>query len=229
MSHELRTSLNGVIGFAELMHDGKVGPVSPTHKECLSDILSSAKHLLQLINAVLDLSKIEAGKIQFHPEPIILELVLAEVRDTLRTFAENKRIDLKIEGDPALSSIVVDLRSLKQVLYNYLSNAIKFAPEGGNVAVRIKTKNADRFRIEVEDSGIGINPDDLTRLFVEFQQLDSTATKKYPGTGLGLALNKRIVEAQGDRVGVNSVPGKASVFHAVLPQTFRYPEASSMV
>ena len=163
------------------------------------------------------------------PEPIILELVVAEIRDTLRTIAENKRIDLKIEVDPALSNIVVDPRSLKQVLYNYLSNAIKFTPEGGKVAVRIKTENADRFRIEVEDSGIGIKPDDLTRLFVEFQQLDSTTTKKYPGTGLGLALTKRIVEAQGGRVGVDSAPGKGSVFHAVLPQTFRYPDASSMV
>jgi signal transduction histidine kinase len=223
MSHELRTPLNGVIGFAELMHDGKVGPVSSNHKEYLGDILGSAKHLLQLINDVLDLSKIEAGKMEFNPEPVNLELVVGEVRDTLRTLAANKRINVEIQVDPILSTIIADVRSLKQILYNYLSNAIKFTPDGGSVSVRCALTDTTQFRIEVEDNGIGIGSADLGRLFVEFQQLDATTAKKYAGTGLGLALTKRMVEAQGGTVGVRSAPGKGSVFHVVLPRTFRAP------
>jgi len=114
MSHELRTPLNGVIGFAELMHDGKVGPVSPNHREYLGDILGSAKHLLQLINDVLDLSKIEAGKLEFNPEPVNPELVVAEVRDTLRALAANKGIKVETEVDPVLAGIVADVRSLSR-------------------------------------------------------------------------------------------------------------------
>jgi signal transduction histidine kinase len=223
MSHELRTPLNGVIGFAELMHDGKVGPVSPNHREYLGDILGSAKHLLQLINDVLDLSKVEAGKLQFNPEPVNLELVVAEVRDTLRALAANKRIEVETRIDPILAGIVADVKSLKQILYNYLSNAIKFTAEGGSVKVRFKAIDSTQFRIEVEDNGIGIKPEDLGRLFVEFQQLDATPAKKYAGTGLGLALTKRIVEAQGGKVGVKSTANEGSVFYAVLPRSFHFP------
>jgi signal transduction histidine kinase/DNA-binding response OmpR family regulator len=221
MSHELRTPLNAIIGFAELMHDGKVGPVSPLHKECLDDILTSSRHLLQLINDVLDLSKVEAGKMEFRPEPLSLERLAGEVRDILRGLAAQKRIRLAVEVDPALGEIVLDAGKLKQVLYNFLSNALKFTAEGGHVTLRARAEGADRFRVEVEDDGIGIRPEDLDRLFAEFQQLDSSAAKTYAGTGLGLALTKRIVEAQGGRVGVSSVHGRGSVFHAILPRVSR--------
>ncbi len=218
MSHELRTPLNAIIGFAELMHDGKVGPVSTLHKECLDDILTSSRHLLQLINDVLDLSKVEAGKMEFRPETVNLERLAGEVRDILRGLAAQKRIRLAVEIDPALGEVVIDAGKLKQVLYNFLSNALKFTPEGGNVTLRARAEGGDQFRVEVEDDGIGIRPEDLGRLFAEFQQLDASAAKQYAGTGLGLALTKRIVEAQGGRVGVSSVHGKGSVFHAVLPR-----------
>jgi PAS domain S-box-containing protein len=221
MSHELRTPLNGIIGFAEIMHDGRVGPVSDQHKEYLGDILTSARHLLQLINDVLDLSKVEAGKMEFNPQALNLQLVVEEVREIVRTLAASKRIEMRSEIDPALSAIDADPRSVKQILYNYLSNALKFTPEGGRVTIRGKAEDADHFRLEVEDNGIGINTDDRDRLFVEFQQLDSSAGKKYSGTGLGLALTKKIVEAQGGRVGVNSTPGKGSIFYAVLPRVIR--------
>jgi PAS domain S-box-containing protein len=221
MSHELRTPLNGIIGFAEIMHDGRVGPVSDQHREYLGDILTSARHLLQLINDVLDLSKVEAGKMEFNPQPINLQLVVQEVREIVRTLAASKRIELRSEIDPALSAIDGDPRSVKQILYNYLSNALKFTPEGGSVVIRGKVEDAERFRIEVEDNGIGISASDTDRLFVEFQQLDSSAGKKYSGTGLGLALTRKIVEAQGGSVGVNSAPGKGSIFYAVLPRVFR--------
>ncbi len=218
MSHELRTPLNGIIGFAEIMHDEKVGPVSADHKEYLQDILTSARHLLQLINDVLDLSKVEAGKFEFVPQRTDPEIVVGEVRDIVRTLAAKKRIKLRAEIDPSLSSVEADPRSLKQILYNYVSNAIKFTPDDGEVTLRVKAENADYFRIEVEDNGVGIRPEDLNRLFVEFQQLDSSSSKQYSGTGLGLALTKRIVEAQGGRVGVSSTPGKGSSFHVILPR-----------
>jgi len=218
MSHELRTPLNGIIGFAEIMHDEKVGPISREHKEYLGDILTSSKHLLQLINDVLDLSKVEAGKMDFELAPVDPATVVREVSEIVRTLAAQKRISIRTEIDKALGRIMADARSLKQILYNYISNALKFTPDGGNVTVRLKAETKDNFRIEVEDSGVGISADDIGRLFFEFQQLDGSASKKYPGTGLGLALTKRIVEAQGGRVGVSSTPGVGSIFYASLPR-----------
>jgi len=216
MSHELRTPLNAIIGFTELMHDGKIGPVSAEQKEYHGDILTSSRHLLALINDVLDLSKVEAGKLEFRPERVEIAKLVDEVRDILRSLAAQKHIRIEIEVSP-LGEVVLDPGKLKQVLYNYLSNALKFTPDEGRVVVRVRREDADRFRLEVEDSGIGIEARDLGRLFTEFQQLDSGSSKKYGGTGLGLALTKRLVEAQGGRVGVRSTPGRGSLFFAVLP------------
>ena len=221
MSHELRTPLNGIIGFAELMHDGKVGAVAANHREYLGDILSSAKHLLGLINDVLDLSKVETGKMDFRPEPVKLSRLVGEVRDITRAIAAHKQIAIKIEIDDAAEELVIDPMKLKQVLYNFLSNALKFTAENGRVVVRATLEDHDHFRIEVEDNGIGIQPDDMGRLFVEFQQLDAGNAKKFSGTGLGLALTKRIVEAQAGRVGVLSIYGAGSTFFAVLPRVCR--------
>ena len=221
MSHELRTPLNAIIGFSELIHDGKAGTVSADQKEYLGDILTSSRHLLQLINDVLDLSKVEAGKIEFRPEPVDLPRIIAEVRDILRTLAAQKRIQIEVFVESGVEHVHCDPAKLKQVLYNYLSNALKFSPEEGRVLVRIVTEGPSDFRLEVEDTGIGIKPEDIGRLFVEFQQLDASTAKKYPGTGLGLALTKKIVEAQGGRIGVQSQPGVGSVFFAVLPRIAR--------
>jgi protein-histidine pros-kinase len=218
MSHELRTPLNAIIGFAEMMHDGKLGPVSERHREFLGDILTSSRHLLQLINDVLDLAKVEAGKMEFRPEPVDLGSVGAEVRDGLRSLAEARRIAVTVSVDPSLGEVVTDPARLRQVLYNYLSNALKFTSEGGRVEIRIGPDGAERFRLEVEDTGIGIAPADVPRLFKEFQQLDSGSAKRHGGTGLGLALTRRLVEAQGGNVGVASRPGEGSVFFAVLPR-----------
>ncbi|MEP7119573.1 MAG: PAS domain S-box protein [Byssovorax sp.] len=218
MSHELRTPLNGIIGFAELMHDAKVGPVSADHKEYLGDILTSSRHLLQLINDVLDLAKVESGKMEFRPERVDLAKLVSEVRDILRTLTAEKRIHLTCEVDPRLGAIQADPAKLKQVLYNYLSNALKFTPEKGHVTIRARPEGDARFRLEVEDTGIGIRSEDFSRLFIEFQQLDGSSAKKYQGTGLGLALTRRIVEAQGGEIGVTSTPGVGSTFYAILPQ-----------
>jgi PAS domain S-box-containing protein len=221
MSHELRTPLNSIIGFAELMHVGKVGPVSESHREYLQDILTSSKHLLQLINDVLDLAKVESGKIEFRPEPIDLMKVVAEVRDILRGLAAEKHTKVEVEIEQEITDVVLDPSKLKQVLYNYLSNAIKFTPDGGSVAIRVSAEGPTQIRIEVTDTGIGVRKEDIHRLFVEFQQLDASASKRYPGTGLGLALTKRIAEAAGGTVGVTTNVGQGSTFFAIFPRMLR--------
>ena len=221
MSHELRTPLNAIIGFTELMSDGKVRTDSVQQKEFLGHILASGRHLLQLVNDILDLSKVEAGKMEFRPEVVDLSTTIGDVVAMLRTVATSKRLRVDIAIDEGVKEVVLDPARLKQVLYNYLSNALKFTPECGRIQVRASPETGDSFRLEVEDTGPGIQEQDLVRLFVEFQQLDSPFTKKHPGTGLGLALTRRIVEAQGGEVGVSSVPGEGSVFHAILPRRSR--------
>jgi signal transduction histidine kinase len=215
VSHELRTPLNGIIGFSELMYDGKLGPVSEDFKDVLSDILTSARHLLQLINDILDLSKVEAGRMEFRPEPCRIEMLVYEVRDVVRPLAERKRIDLSLDLAPNLTA-VIDPGRFKQVLYNYLSNAVKFTPEDGRVRVRVSRDQNSSFRLEVEDTGIGISPEEISKLFQEFQQLPNSR-KAEQGTGLGLALTRHIVEAQGGSVSVRSTPGSGSVFAALFP------------
>ena len=217
MSHELRTPLNGIIGFSELMYNEDIGSVTDEHKEFLGDILTSGRHLLQLINDILDLSKVEAGKLEFRAEEIELSRLIQEVCDILRALASKKNIEIKVSVDSVVREVFLDPGKLKQVLYNYLSNALKFTPERGKVHVVATAVSNGEFRIEVQDSGIGIEAADISRLFVEFQQLDGGASKKYQGTGLGLALTKKIVEAQGGRVGVTSVVGLGSTFFAILP------------
>jgi len=218
MSHELRTPLNAITGFSELMIDGKVGPISSEQAEFLGDILSSSKHLLALINDVLDLAKVEAGKMEFYSEPVSLTKLIGEVTETLRAIAAEKKIVIGTDVAAEVDQVSTDPAKLKQVLYNYLSNALKFTPEGGTVIVRARPETSSSFRIEVEDNGIGIRDEDIGKLFSEFRQLDSGIAKKSQGTGLGLALCKRMVEAQGGSVGVQSTFGKGSVFYIVLPR-----------
>ncbi|HZT33974.1 MAG TPA: PAS domain S-box protein [Bryobacteraceae bacterium] len=217
MSHELRTPLNGIIGFAELMYDGKVGPLSEVHREFLEDILTSARHLLHLINDVLDLAKVESGRMEFHLEPVDLNALVREVCDILLPLADKKRIAVQFQPVAGLEEAVADPARFKQVLYNYLSNALKFTPSRGSVSVRLAAEGPAHFRLEVEDSGIGIRPEHLPQLFQDFRQIPG-ALRDEPGTGLGLALTRRIVEAQGGHVGVASTFGKGSTFFAVLPR-----------
>jgi PAS domain S-box-containing protein len=226
MSHELRTPLNAIIGFAALIHGAKAGPISDQQKEYLGDILTSSRHLLQLINDVLDLAKVESGRMEFHHESVNLARLVGEVRDTLRGLAAEKRIRIELAMDPALAAVSLDPAKFKQVIFNYLSNAIKFTPEGGSVTIRTAPQG-ETFRLEVEDTGIGIKSADLRRLFVEFQQLDAGTAKRHPGTGLGLALTKRIVEAQGGTVTVESIVGKGSTFAAVLPRNLKSSSSDS--
>jgi len=221
MSHELRSPLNGILGFSELLYDGKLGTIPDRPREFLRRIHASARHLLQLINAVLDLSKVEAGRLEFHPEPTHAGGLIREVIEVLGAVAAQKQIMVETVLDPAVDELFIDPGCFKQILYNYLSNALKFSGAGGRVVVRSRPEGPDHFALEVSDSGIGIAEKDVGRLFVEFQQLDDSRAKRFQGTGLGLALTKRIVEAQGGRVGVRSEPGAGSTFFAVLPCRYR--------
>jgi PAS domain S-box-containing protein len=218
MSHELRTPLNAVIGFADLLRSGAVAADSAKHGEYLGHIANSGRHLLQLINDVLDLSKVEAGKIEFRAGPVDLQALIDQVVAVLGAEAAAKPITLLARVEPGLHDLRLDTARLRQVMFNYLSNAIKFTPAGGRVELRAMAEGPRHFRFEVQDSGIGISEADQQRLFVEFQQLESGFDRRHQGTGLGLALTRRLVQAQGGRVGVHSRPGQGSLFYAVLPR-----------
>jgi signal transduction histidine kinase len=173
---------------------------------------------MQIINETLDLAKVESGRIEFSPQPVDLAELVGEVSESLHALAEEKHLHVERSVEASLTDVIVDPSRLKQVLYNYLSNAIKFTPDDGEIGIAITSEGTSRFRLEVRDTGIGIAPADIKRLFVDFQQLDTGMGKHYQGTGLGLALIKRLVEAQGGTVGVTSVLGEGSCFHAILPR-----------
>jgi signal transduction histidine kinase/CheY-like chemotaxis protein len=221
MSHELRTPLNAILGFAELIAEGVVVPGSAQHAEFVGHILGSGRQLLRLINDVLDLTKVEAGRMHFFPERVELDQLVQEVCDVLRAANRQRALDIVTQRDPALTEIVIDPTRLKQVLFNYLSNAIKFSAVRGHIEVRLRAESEREFRLEVADNGIGIAPEQRARLFVEFQQLDPGSAKQHSGTGVGLALTKRLVEALGGRVGVDSQLGHGSTFYAILPRRAR--------
>jgi signal transduction histidine kinase len=225
MSHELRTPLNAIIGFANLLHKGTAGPISAEQREYLGDVLTSSRHLLQVINDVLDLAKVESGTMDIRPERVDLAGLIGEVQVVLRGLASSKRLNIRQTVEPEVATAIVDPARVKQILYNYLSNAIKFTRDGGEIHVHARPEGPDLFRLDVADTGVGIAEADLRRLFVGFQQLDDAAGKAYQGTGLGLALTKRLAEAQGGRVSVLSAPGRGSTFSAILPRTLVAPPA----
>jgi len=217
MSHELRTPLTAVIGFAELLVDGKVGTLTPEQQDFTQDILANGNHLLSLINDVLDLARVESGTMRFHPERICLPDVIRETIAAVRLLALERNITLTTDVQMSAIEIFLDPRKLRQILLNYISNAIKFTPVGGHVTVHARFEEGSTFRVEVEDTGMGISPQDIGRLFQDFHRLDGGLSKEIQGTGLGLALTKRLVEAQGGKVGVFSRLGKGSRFFADLP------------
>jgi signal transduction histidine kinase len=218
LSHELRTPLNAVIGFSEIIQAGRAGPVTPSQKEFLDDVLASSRRLLQLIDDVLDLAHVATGRIELAPEPIDLPTLIAEVAENLGALAAEKEMQVEIAVDAAAREVRADRSRLRQVLSQYLSNALKFTPARGRVVVQVRAVEPDAFELAVEDNGKGIRPEDLDRLFVPFQQLDPKLARQYPGTGLGLALTRQIVEVLGGRVGVASEVGRGSRFFAVLPR-----------
>ena len=217
MSHELRTPLNGVIGFSEFLIDEKAGPLNQKQKDYLNDVLTSGQHLLRLINDILDLSKIEAGRMEVLPEVFEVSKVIDEVCSVVSPLARRKNIKVHQRIATGIGSVFLDRGKLVQILYNLVSNALKFTDDGGEVMVCLDMDATQQLRLTVTDTGIGIEPGDLDKLFVEFQQLEQGTTRRYGGTGLGLALTKRLAEVQNGSVRVTSEPGKGSRFTVSLP------------
>ena len=216
MSHELRSPLNGIIGFSELLFDGRLGELTGAQKDCVGRILNGSRHLLRLISDLLDLARIEAGRLTLAPERVAVTRLVAETCESVATIAAEKQIHVEYQLYPEIEA-VIDPARLKQVVYNYLSNALKFTPEGGRVIVKVRPEGRSEFRVAVTDTGPGIADAEIGKLFTAFHQLDSGRSKQFQGTGLGLALTRRIVDQQGGRVGVRSSPGVGSTFFAVLP------------
>ena len=219
MSHELRTPLNGIIGFSEFLVDKKVGPLNNKQEEYLNDILNSGNHLLSLINDVLDLAKVEAGKMEFNPESFSIKTAVEEVSSVVNSIAKKKKIKIDIGIADNIDQINIDKHKFKQILYNLLSNAIKFTPEGGYVNVKT-TKDGNNLCLMVKDTGIGISREGLKKLFTPFVQLDSSLSRKHEGSGLGLALTRKIVELQNGSIDAESEPGKGSIFKVLLPTSW---------
>jgi protein-histidine pros-kinase len=226
MSHELRTPLNGIIGFAEFLADEKPGPVSPKQKEYLEDILHSGRHLLHVINDVLDLAKVEAGKMELSSEAFSIAKAIDDVYAALELTAQKKLLQIRIQLDPDFDQVTLDRNRFKQVLYNLFSNAVKFTDEGGSVEVVTDKIDKNHFRLVVADTGIGIKPEDLKRLFKEFEQINP-GQRQGQGTGLGLALTRRIVELQSGTIDVESEFGRGTKFTIVLPMVLPTLEADS--
>src|SRR5947208_1738927 len=221
VSHELRTPLNSVIGFSDLLLTGEVegAPLSGTQRDYLETISRNGRHLLELINELLDLSKIAAGRMDLRLEPVPLDALLREAADSVHAQLEARRHRLALEPADQPVSVTADRGRVLQILLNLLSNAIKFTPEGGQVTLGARLEGGGRHvRVAVSDTGIGIAPEDQAKLFQEFVQLDAAPSRRYEGTGLGLALSKRLVELHGGAIGVESALGKGSTFWFTLPR-----------
>lgn len=217
MSHELRTPLNAIIGFAEILRDGVCGELTEIQKSAVVDIYESGKHLLQMINDILDLSKVEAGKMELQPEEFSLATAVNEINSIVKDMVNKKGLNLYFNIPDELPNAIADQVKFKQIMYNLLSNAIKFTPQG-KIDVSISYDDCD-FIISVVDTGIGIDPRNHELIFDEFKQVDSSQSRQYEGTGLGLALTKRLVELHGGQIWVESEGlNKGSKFIFTIPR-----------
>ncbi len=242
MSHELRTPLNAIIGFSELLMDKHFGDLNETQEEYLNDVLESSRHLLSLINDILDLSKVEAGKLELQPTDFNLKMLLENSLVMIKEKAMKHGINLVTNMDGIPETITADERKLKQIMYNLLSNAAKFTPDGGSITLAAKLGNGDSVvehgnadeqtstqspifnpdrnfvKISVKDTGMGLKQENLDRIFQPFEQADSSTNRKFQGTGLGLSLTKQLVELHGGKIWVESEgEGKGSIFHFIVP------------
>ena len=218
MSHELRTPLNGILGISESLHEEVYGPLNPRQHRAILDVEDCGRHLLDLINDILDVAKIEAGKVELELGSLDVEQVCQASHRLIKEAALKKQISVAVVIDRSLRQLVADQRRLKQILVNLLSNAVKFTPQGGKIGLDVVGDRVKReVRFTVWDTGIGISPADQTRLFQPFLQLDSGLSRHYEGTGLGLVLVKRLTEMHGGALHIESEVGKGSRFTVVLP------------
>ena len=217
MSHELRTPLNGIIGFSQLLVDGKAGPLQNKQKEFLGDILNSSRHLLQLVNDLLDIAKIEAGRMELQVEDFALSAAIDEVCAVLSPQADEKRITVTTTVAPELDHVRLDRHKFKQILLNLLSNAVKFTDPDGQARIDAASTPDGQLQLQVTDTGIGIAADDIARLFVEFQRVERGVAGRFQGTGLGLALTRKLVEIQHGTITVESESGRGTTMTVRLP------------
>jgi len=239
MSHELRTPLNSILGFSELLMADPVHPLSEKQKRYASNVFNSGSHLLQLINNILDLAKIESGKMELNYESIPLQRVICEVESVVRPLADKKNQRLTISSIDKVPLIRADRVKFKQILYNLLSNSIKFTPDGGDIIIEagimkdsidaspaaesLRRFERDFFILSVQDTGIGIKQEDQGRIFGEFEQVDNSFARRFEGTGLGLALTRRLIELHGGEIRVESEEGKGSKFMLLMPVMEKVP------
>jgi signal transduction histidine kinase len=216
MSHELRTPLNAIIGFSEVLGERLFGELNEKQAEYTEDILTSGRHLLSLINEIVDLSKVEAGRMELEMAAFDLPLAVDNARTFVRERATKHGITVDIDVDERLGEFTGDERKIKQILLNMLSNAVKFSPEGGRIGINAKQVDGS-VEISVSDTGIGIAPEDQPKIFEEFRQVGSDYAHKVEGTGLGLTLAKKFVELHGGKIWVESEAGKGSKFTFTLP------------
>ena len=240
MSHELRTPLNHIIGFTDLVVSEKCGPLTSKQKDYLGDVLNSSNHLLSLINDILDLAKVETGQMTLTVSPIVLKPFLEQSMTMILEKALKHRLQLNLDIEEGLTTIMGDERKLKQVLYNLLSNASKFTPDGGFISIRAslikenkdqsKTANSHQewVKIAITDSGIGLKSTDLDHIFHSFKQVDGSASRKYQGTGLGLALSRDFIRLHKGKIWAQSPgPNRGSTFTFTIPLNGQEPESSS--
>lgn len=230
ISHELRTPLNSILGFSNVLIEKTFGSLTINQERYLRNIYSAGKHLLELINNVLDIAKIEAGKYEMVYETFLVNDLIEEVLSIMNSFAENKFIEISVQKDENIDKITADRVKVKQILYNLLSNAIKFTPEGGKAGLMITQDNGETdnagiwnqsksefINFSVWDTGVGIGPGDLERIFDEFEQADTTLSREHSGAGLGLALSKKLTELHGGELTVKSSLGAGSTFVFTIP------------
>ncbi len=218
MSHELRTPLNAIIGFSDAMRQEIFGPISPEkYKSYPNDIHESGMHLMDLINDVLDIAKIEAGKLELYEEEVSITRIMESVRRMICGKADEKKVDLAVKDEGGLPPLRADERKLKQILLNITSNAVKFTPSGGTVYLSAGRKKDGNLELIVKDTGIGISKEDIARVFQPFFQVDSKITRAYEGTGLGLAITEGLVEVHGGSMTIDSKEGEGTSVIITLP------------
>lgn len=216
MSHELRTPLNSVIGFSDLLLEGAFGPLNTRQSKYVNNILISGKNLLEIINNLLDISRLEAGDRKLNYEEIDIASLIGDVRMSLISLASHKKISLEVKVDTSLENIRADRTKLRQILYNLMNNAIKFTPDKGRVIVSA-CKEKGELEIKVSDNGIGLSKENNEKIFMPFTQADSSTARRYGGTGLGLYIVKNFIDIHGGKIWVDSEVGKGSTFVFTLP------------